>query len=160
MNEEKSLLGEVFSVSHLFAALGAALVLVGSFLEIVRFSALSYSYPVYLKDLNIDSLLMMLRIVSFIAAVILFIPKMPGIVYTALTLVLMVLFVPKAYDAYNIYLQAGNILKALGITNFIDIQDFLNPGWGYRLLFVGFLIMLGCSIYFAVRFFMPKRESM
>lgn len=157
--EENSSWSKFINIPTILAAAGALMVFGGSFLKMVEFSAFNYTFPVYLKDLRIDDLVMMLRIVTVIAAVLLFIPKVPPISYAACTLLLMVLFVPKAYSAYNIYIQAQNILDAFGVSNFIDLGSFMHLQIGYRLLFIGFLIMAGCSIYFIVKFFAPKREG-
>ena len=153
--EEKSSWSNIITIPAIFAALGALMVFAGSFFKLVEFSAFSFSFPVYLKDLDIDNLVIMLRIVTLIEAAIVFIPKIPGIGYSACTVLLVALFVPKAYKAYNVYMQADDILNALGLSDYIDIGAFLKMRAGYHLMFVGFLLMIGMSIYFAVKFFHP-----
>ena len=157
--EEKSSWSKIITIPTILAAAGALMVFGGSFLELVEFSAFNFTLPVYLKDLRIDDLVTMLRIVTILATVLLFIPMVPRISYAACTLLLMALFVPKAYNAYNIYIQAQNILDAFGVSNFIDLTSFMHLKIGYRLLFIGFLVMAGCSIYFIMKFFLPQREG-
>ena len=153
--EEKSSWSNIITIPAIFAAIGALMVFAGSFFKLVEFTVFSFSYPVYLKDLNIDNLVMMLRIVTLISAAIVFIPKIPGICYSACTVLLVALFVPKAYKAYNIYMQADDIMEALGISDFFDLGAFMKMQIGYHLMFVGFLLMIGMSIYFVVKYFHP-----
>lgn len=136
--------------SVLIALAGCALFFFGTFLDIGKISAFGYTVPISLAQLNLSREVMMSRIFSLAGAAVLFLPKLSRPLYAGCGLAQYVLFAPKVIYALRHLSSAGNLIQALGLDDYIRIEDYFSYSFGYYLLLAGALIILGCSVYFVV----------
>ncbi len=150
---------DLFSVSSIAAIIGAIILFAGTFMEVGRFTVFGLNYPFGLHDLSLDQPVMITRILCLLAIAVIVIPKMPKIGYSACGVIFFVLFVPKAVKALNEYKKAKDLIQASGLGNYFDPEDYFKFSGGYYMLIIGALVMLGCALYYLIRFFAPKDDT-
>ena len=143
----------------LIALAGCALFFFGTFFEIGRISAFGYSVSFRLNQLGIAREVTISRVLSLVGAGVLFVPKVSRLLYAACSIGQFALFAPKVFSALRHISSAENILHALGLQNYIHIEDYLTYSAGYYCLIAGGLIIFGCTVYFLVSMFVPPKET-
>ena len=153
METESGTWRDFFTIPVLLAIAGCVLIFAGTFLKLGAVSGFGYRLEFGLEDLGLQRQIMAARIISLIGIAVLCIPKMPRSVFSACGIAFYVLFAPKAITAFRHYISANNLLQATGLSQYINLSDYLSFSPGFYLLIAGGLIILGCSVYFIARLF-------
>ena len=141
---------DYISIPMIIALAGCGLFFAGTFFEIGVITVFGHSLSFRLSDLGISNEIMISRALSLAGAAVLFLPKRWKALYSLCGLGQFVLFAPKAFYVLRHISSASKLLQALGVSNYIRIEDYLKYSFGYYSLIAGTLIVLGCSVYLAV----------
>ena len=148
-----------FTIPVLLGIAGCVLVFIGTFQKLGGISAFGYKVEFSLEDIGLHKEITVARVISLIGIAVLCIPKLPRVCFTVCGTAFYVLFAPKAITAYRHYVSADNLLHAIGLSNYIDLKDYVKLSPGFYLLIIGGLIILGCSIYFLLLLFNRPEEQ-
>ena len=150
---------DYLTIPVLIALAGCALFFASTFLEIGRLSVFGYVLTFCLDELGLAKEVMISRVLSALGAAGLFVPKAGRALYAACGLGQFILFGPKTIRVLRHISSALNLAQAIGISNLINIEDYISYSAGYYLLLAGACIVFCCSVYFCFSLFQKNKEE-
>lgn len=150
---------DYITIPVLIALAGSILFFAATFFEIGRLSVFGYVLPFRLEELGLSREVALSRILSAIGAGLLLIPKIGRVSYAACGLGQFILFGPKVIRVLRHISSALNIAQAVGISNLINLEDYISHSAGYYLMLAGAVIVFGCSVYFFISMFQKRDKA-
>lgn len=148
----------LFSVPVMIGLAGSILLLIGTFLEFGAISFLSFNYSFGLEDLRLGSMLVVIRLLALLSIGILLIPRIPKAVYSACFIIICVIVASKFSNAVKNYMDALDLLKVTGLSNYFDPSDYLKMKAGFYMMVIGGILMAVPAVYYLIAFF-RKEEN-